>query len=292
MSIPPIRRRRSRFLLWIAAAHLTTAIRPPVRRWTCVRRGHMSRSRRRAAARPCAAARRSPRPHIAAAAACVLLAQPGLSAARVRQTLYRYADDLGAPGRDDEYGHGFPVLTQYFHDRLCPGRTFRDMPEPDFWSHAGLDYCIGAGLMAGTSDVTVSPKAPSPPARRSCSCSGRRRAARRPRARCRLRTWRPTRGTMPRCAGRTGRGSSGTSATTFDPDAPITPARTSRSSSMSSPAARSRRAARSRPSRMWAALRAMPTPRSPGRSSRGSSAASARTTACASRRAATPAARR
>lgn len=58
-------------------------------------------------------------PHIAAAAACVLLAQPGLSAARVRQTLYRYADDLGDPGRDDEYGHGFPVLTQYFHDRLC-----------------------------------------------------------------------------------------------------------------------------------------------------------------------------
>ena len=38
-------------------------------------------------------------PHIAAAAACVLLAQPGLSAARVRQTLYSYADDLGDPGR-------------------------------------------------------------------------------------------------------------------------------------------------------------------------------------------------
>lgn len=161
-------------------------------------------------------------PHIAAAAACVLLAQPGLSAARVRQTLYRYADDLGAPGRDDEYGHGFPVLTQYFHDRLCPGRTFRDMPEPDFWSHAGLDYCIGAGLMAGTSDVTVSPEAL---ATRAQIVQLLWAAAGSP----------ETAGALPftdvapdawyyaavRWAYRTGL-VAGTSATTFDPDAPIT----------------------------------------------------------------------
>lgn len=230
-------------------------------------------------------------PHIAAAAACVLLAQPGLSAARVRQTLYRYADDLGDPGRDDEYGHGFPVLTQYFHDRLCPGRTFRDMPEPDFWSHAGLDYCIGAGLMAGTSDVTVSPEAL---ATRAQIVQLLWVAAGSPETAGALpfTDVAPTRGTMPRCAGRTGRGSS--PARRPRRLTPMRPSRgrTSRSSSMSSPAARSRRAVRSRPSRMWAALRAMPTPRSPGRSSRGSSAASARTTACASRRAATPAARR
>lgn len=161
-------------------------------------------------------------PHIAAAAACVLLAQPGLSAARVRQTLYRYADDLGDPGRDDEYGHGFPVLTQYFHDRLCPGRNFRDMPEPDFWSHAGLDYCIGAGLMAGTSDVTVSPEAL---ATRAQIVQLLWAAAGSP----------ETAGTLPftdvapdawyyaavRWAYRTGL-VAGTSATTFDPDAPIT----------------------------------------------------------------------
>lgn len=36
-------------------------------------------------------------PHVAAAAACVQLAQPGVTAARVRQTLYGYAEDLGAP---------------------------------------------------------------------------------------------------------------------------------------------------------------------------------------------------
>ena len=93
----------------------------------------------------------------AAAAACVRLAQPGLSAAGVRQMLYRYADDLGDPGRDDAYGYGLPVLTRYFHDRLCPGQRFRDMPASDIWSHEGLDYCIAAGLISGTSEVTVSP---------------------------------------------------------------------------------------------------------------------------------------
>lgn len=94
---------------------------------------------------------------VAAAAACVRLAQPGLSAAGVRQMLYRYADDLGDPGRDDAYGYGLPVLTRYFHDRLCPGQRFRDMPASDIWSHEGLDYCIAAGLISGTSEVTVSP---------------------------------------------------------------------------------------------------------------------------------------
>ncbi len=96
-------------------------------------------------------------PHVAAAAACVQLAQPGVTAARVRQTLYGYAEDLGAPGRDDRYGYGLPVLTQCFHDRLCPGQRFADMPGAGVWSHDGLDYCIAAGLMSGTSDVTVSP---------------------------------------------------------------------------------------------------------------------------------------
>lgn len=96
-------------------------------------------------------------PHVAAAAACVQLAQPGVTAARVRQTLYGYAEDLGAPGRDDRYGYGLPVLTQCFHDWLCPGQRFVDMPGAGVWSHDGLDYCIAAGLMSGTSDVTVSP---------------------------------------------------------------------------------------------------------------------------------------
>lgn len=80
-----------------------------------------------------------------------------LTVSGVRQMLYRYADDLGDPGRDDAYGYGLPVLTRYFHDRLCPGQRFRDMPASDIWSHEGLDYCIAAGLISGTSEVTVSP---------------------------------------------------------------------------------------------------------------------------------------
>lgn len=39
----------------------------------------------------------------------------------------------------------------------CPGYTFRDMPAPSIWSHAGLDYCIDHGYIAGTSATTVTP---------------------------------------------------------------------------------------------------------------------------------------
>lgn len=160
-------------------------------------------------------------PHIAAAAACVQAAQPGLSAAGVRQMLYRYADDLGDPGRDDEYGYGLPVLTQYFHDRLCPGQRFRDMPASDAWSHEGLDYCIAAGLMSGTSEAAVSPDML---ATRAQIVQLLWAAAGKP----------ETTGTLPftdvspdawfysavRWAYRTGL-VSGTSETTFDPNAPI-----------------------------------------------------------------------
>ena len=39
----------------------------------------------------------------------------------------------------------------------CPGYAFRDMPAPSVWSHAGLDYCIDHGYIAGTSATTVTP---------------------------------------------------------------------------------------------------------------------------------------
>lgn len=39
----------------------------------------------------------------------------------------------------------------------CPGYAFRDMPAPSIWSHAGLDYCIYHGYIAGTSAMTVTP---------------------------------------------------------------------------------------------------------------------------------------
>lgn len=39
----------------------------------------------------------------------------------------------------------------------CPCYAFRDMPAPSIWSHAGLDYCIDHGYIAGTSATTVTP---------------------------------------------------------------------------------------------------------------------------------------
>ena len=39
----------------------------------------------------------------------------------------------------------------------CPGYAFRDMPAPSIWSHAGLDYCIDHGYIAGASATTVTP---------------------------------------------------------------------------------------------------------------------------------------
>lgn len=39
----------------------------------------------------------------------------------------------------------------------CPGYAFRDMPAPDSWAHAGLDYCIDNGYINGLSATTVDP---------------------------------------------------------------------------------------------------------------------------------------
>ena len=39
----------------------------------------------------------------------------------------------------------------------CPGYAFRDMPAPDNWAHAGLDYCIDRGYINGLSATTVDP---------------------------------------------------------------------------------------------------------------------------------------
>ena len=39
----------------------------------------------------------------------------------------------------------------------CPGYAFRDMPAPDNWAHAGLDYCIYRGYINGLSATTVDP---------------------------------------------------------------------------------------------------------------------------------------
>lgn len=45
-------------------------------------------------------------PHVAAAAALLVARHPSLDPARVQELLERTADDLGPPGRDQQYGSG------------------------------------------------------------------------------------------------------------------------------------------------------------------------------------------
>ena len=39
----------------------------------------------------------------------------------------------------------------------CPGRNFSDMPDPSWWSHAGLDYCVQRGILSGVGGGRISP---------------------------------------------------------------------------------------------------------------------------------------
>lgn len=96
-------------------------------------------------------------PHITAAAADILLAEPGASAAQVYQTLRMYSSDLGVAGKDNYYGWGCPVLTTYFHNVLCPELVFADMVPFENWAHEGLDYCLTHGLLYGMSATTLAP---------------------------------------------------------------------------------------------------------------------------------------
>lgn len=96
-------------------------------------------------------------PHITAAAADILLAEPAASASQVYQTLRMYSTDLGVAGKDNYYGWGCPVLTAYFHNVLCPELAFADMVPFDNWAHEGLDYCLTHRLLYGMSETTLEP---------------------------------------------------------------------------------------------------------------------------------------
>lgn len=96
-------------------------------------------------------------PHITAAAADILLAEPAASAAQVYQTLRTYAADLGVAGKDNYFGWGCPELAAYFHNVRCPELAFADMVPFENWAHEGLDYCLTHGLLYGMSETTLEP---------------------------------------------------------------------------------------------------------------------------------------
>ncbi|MEI3161663.1 MAG: S8 family serine peptidase [Oscillospiraceae bacterium] len=85
-------------------------------------------------------------PHVAAAAACVQLAQPGADRrARAPDALSLCRGPRRARPRRrvrPRLSGAHAVLSR----PAVPGpQRSADMPEPDVWSHAGLDYCIARG---------------------------------------------------------------------------------------------------------------------------------------------------
>lgn len=96
-------------------------------------------------------------PHITSAVADILLAEPTASESQVYQTLRMYSTDLGVQGKDNLYGWGCPVLTDYFHNVLCPELAFTDMVSFENWAHEGLDYCLHAGVIAGLPGAVLDP---------------------------------------------------------------------------------------------------------------------------------------
>lgn len=96
-------------------------------------------------------------PHITAAVADILLAEPGASASQVYQTLRTYSSDLGIAGKDNHFGWGCPAMATYFHDVLCPELMFTDMVPFTDWSHEGLDYCLEHGLVQGLPGAILDP---------------------------------------------------------------------------------------------------------------------------------------
>jgi subtilisin family serine protease len=62
-------------------------------------------------------------PHVSGVAALLLAQQPSLSAAQLRARLLDYAVDLGAPGRDDLYGHGLLNARNSLTQSFSPARA-------------------------------------------------------------------------------------------------------------------------------------------------------------------------
>ena len=68
-------------------------------------------------------------PHVAGVAALIWSHFPGKSAQQVRQAMESSAQDLGSPGRDNEYGHGL-VRADLAHNFLSAGGAPNPAPAP------------------------------------------------------------------------------------------------------------------------------------------------------------------
>jgi serine protease len=83
-------------------------------------------------------------PHVSGIAALVLAANPGLTNAQLRTRLENYAVDLGAPGLDDQYGHGLVNARNALTQTLAPTRSIKVFL---------IDTTTGATIMSVAADA-------------------------------------------------------------------------------------------------------------------------------------------
>ena len=79
-------------------------------------------------------------PHVSGVAALVLAASPGLSNSQLRARLENYAIDIGAAGRDDQYGHGLLNARNSITQSLAPPQNL----------YAALIDANSGAILAGT----------------------------------------------------------------------------------------------------------------------------------------------
>ena len=81
-------------------------------------------------------------PHVSGVAALILAANPGLTNTQLRSRLETYAVDLGAPGVDDQFGHGLVNARNALTQTTGPSRSLKA-------------FLIDAGTGANTTSVTA-----------------------------------------------------------------------------------------------------------------------------------------
>lgn len=85
-------------------------------------------------------------PHISAACAYVKMVKNAPSVSDVKDTLKKYSVDLGAKGRDNYYGYGYPYMKNFFRDNLKAPATEAQAPtlKGAVNTSAGLEIRYGA----------------------------------------------------------------------------------------------------------------------------------------------------
>jgi len=91
-------------------------------------------------------------PHVSGAAALLWSKNPGCDAIGIRRALAISAEDLGAPGKDHEYGYGL-VQVKDAHNLIASQGC--DLPPPDDTTPLGPVAELSADVVSGSAPLTV-----------------------------------------------------------------------------------------------------------------------------------------